>query len=302
MHVLALVLTLLVQPVDQIEFRTHQPAGVRFGGFDGLDDELGGADVIGLLADLEAGLGVRDHFGFGIARFESIDLFGLEHLVHRAEAFPQNNFGALDLLARQAAVGLIEIPHHHCIERDAHAITGVAAQVLIGKEQYLLALLERPLQYMPRIGRGADNTAMLATEGLQISRGIDVGDRRDHRIGIKQRGQFAPGALDLGEIGHVGHGTAGGKIWQDGDLFRPRQDVRHLGHEMHAAEDDVIGLRLGRLARQLERVAGEIGVSIDFITLIVMTENHQTFTERGLGGTDAILAGRVVEGGELLYG
>jgi hypothetical protein len=57
-------------------------------------------------------------------------------------------------------------------------------------------------------------------------------------------GQFAPAALDLGQVGHVGHRAAGGEVGQDGHLVGRGHDVRHFGHEMHAAEHDVFGVGL----------------------------------------------------------
>ena len=58
------------------------------------------------------------------------------------------------------------------------------------------------------------------------------------------------------------------------------EDVGALGHEMHAAEDDELdAFLLGRLARELEAVAGEIGELDHRILLIVMPEDHQPLAE-----------------------
>jgi hypothetical protein len=55
-------------------------------------------------------------------------------------------FALLDLFAGQAALFQVGIPDHHLVERDAHLVAGPAAEVLVGEEQHLLALLERPLE------------------------------------------------------------------------------------------------------------------------------------------------------------
>ena len=41
---------------------------------------------------------------------------------------------------------------------------------------------------------------------------------------------------------HVGHRAAGRQVGQDDGLAVGGEDVGALGHEMHAAEDDVVGL------------------------------------------------------------
>ena len=67
-----------------------------------------------------------------------------------------------------------------------------------------------------------------------------------------------------------------------------QSDVGALGHEMHAAEDDELGLALaGRGARELQRIAGEVGELDDLVALIVMTEDDQAIAERLLGRRDA---------------
>ena len=132
---------------------------------------------------------------------------------------------------------------------------------------------------------------MLAAEGLQVGRRVDVGDRREGlvRVVAEQAAQLAPAALDLGEVGHVGHRAAGGEVGQDGDLFRLGHDVRHLGHEVHAAEHDVFGVGLAGQARQLERVAGQVGVTIDVLALVMMAEDDRALAQLFTGGEYARL-------------
>jgi hypothetical protein len=123
------------------------------------------------------------------------------------------------------------------------------------------------------VGRGAHDAAVLAAEGLEVGRRVDVGDRRDLLFGVQHLVQFAPAALDLGQVGHVGHRAAGGEVGQDGDLVRRGHDVGDFGHEMHAAEDDVFGVGLRGEARELQRVAGQVGVLVDVGALVVVAED-----------------------------
>src|SRR5207245_11796633 len=51
------------------------------------------------------------------------------------------------------------------------------------------------------------------------------------------------------------------------------QDLGRLGHEVDAAEDDRVGLHAGRLARELERVAHEVGHREDLRALVVVRQD-----------------------------
>ncbi len=67
-----------------------------------------------------------------------------------------------------------------------------------------------------------------------------------------------------------------------------QSDVGALGHEVHAAEDDELGLAAaGRGARQLQRIAGEVGELDDLVALIVMPEDDEPLAERLLRRGDA---------------
>ena len=57
------------------------------------------------------------------------------------------------------------------------------------------------------------------------------------------------------------------------------QDVGRLGHEVHAAEHDELGVRAGRrLAGELERVAGDVGELDDLVALVVVAEHEHPLT------------------------
>ena len=67
---------------------------------------------------------------------------------------------------------------------------------------------------------------------------------------------------------------------------------------MHPAEDDVLGLRLRGQARELERIAGDVGVGVDVGALVVVAEQDHVLAESGFGGTDAfagVVVGEAVE-------
>jgi len=66
------------------------------------------------------------------------------------------------------------------------------------------------------------------------------------------------------------------------------EHVGALGHEVHAAEDDELGVgMLADLLRQLEGIAGVVGELDDFVALVMMTEDDQPRAERAFGGGDA---------------
>ena len=66
------------------------------------------------------------------------------------------------------------------------------------------------------------------------------------------------------------------------------QHVGALRHEVHAAEDDELGVgMLADLARELVGIAGVVGELDHFVALIVMAEDDEPAAERRLRGGDA---------------
>jgi hypothetical protein len=66
------------------------------------------------------------------------------------------------------------------------------------------------------------------------------------------------------------------------------KNVRALGHEVHAAEDDVVGFGpCGSGARELQRVADVIGKPDDLVALVVVAEDDSARAERRLGRSDS---------------
>src|SRR4051794_1137759 len=112
-----------------------------------------------------------------------LDLANGEPRVDRTVALPQDDAGALHLVRIEAAPDLVWIPYHHLVERHAHFVGGVAAEMLIGQEQNLFTALPGPRQRRTGIRRGADNSAALAAERFDRGRGVDVGNRNDRGLG-----------------------------------------------------------------------------------------------------------------------
>jgi hypothetical protein len=239
---------------------------------------------------------VDDHDAVGVLGPERLDLGRPEALVDRAVAPPQQERGRLGLGLAQAAEVVAGIPDGHLRQLVAHRHAGVAPEVLIGEEQDLVGMTvaERPLQHGPGVGRGAHGAAVAAHERFQGGRGVHVGDR-DDPVDVHDLGQRLPGLGDLVDVGHVGHRAARVEVGEDHALVVAGEDVGRLGHEVHAAEHDVV--RLGPLLRQHRQpvgVAAGIGPPDDLVPLIVVAEDEQAVAESGLGRGDP--GGEVVRG------
>ena len=136
---------------------------------------------------------------------------------------------------------------------------------------------------------------MLATEGFDRRGGVDVGDGNNRLTAIAARTAIGEHLLDVGPalleligLSHVGHRATGGEIRKDHLLMIAAQHVRAFRHEVHAAEDDELGVGvLADLTGQLVGVAGVVGEGDHFVALIVMSEDHEASAERGLGRRDA---------------
>src|SRR5690606_20508662 len=109
--------------------------------------------------------------------------------------------------------------------------------------------------------RGDDDVA----QGFHRGRTVDVGERDMVRMRFAEAFELfgRTAVLEAASRVHVG---------QDDDLFGA-QYLRGLGHELDAAKGDDVGVGLRRLARQLERIADEIGEVLDFGLLIIMRED-----------------------------
>ena len=114
--------------------------------------------------------------------------------------------------------------------------------------------------------RVAGGAAVVAL-GLHLGGRVHVRD--DDRAGVLR----LPLAQLLGRD-RRGQRAAGAQI---GDQHRllGREDLRRLGHEVDAAEDDRLGVGRGRLAREAERVADVVGHVLHLGHLVVVGEDHR---------------------------
>jgi hypothetical protein len=176
--------------------------------------------------------------------------------------------------------------HDHLVERHAERVRRVAAEMLVGEEEDLLAALPRPLEGGRGVRRGAHHAAALAAERLDGRSGVDVGDRDDraqtHLL------EIVPGELEVLGIGHIRHRTAGRQVRENDLLMVAAQHVGAFRHEMDAAEHDELGVRVAaHLPRELEGVAGVVGEPDHLVALVVMAEDHQPAAEPLFGGGEA---------------
>ena len=112
------------------------------------------------------------------------------------------------------------------------------------------------------VGGGATDVAF----GLHFGRGVDIGDHRHAGIGLAQGAHI--GASDRGR-----KRTAGAAIGDQHHLVGIEQ-LRGLGHEMHAALHDDLGVGLRRLAGELERVADHVGDAMEDLRRHVIVRQH----------------------------
>ena len=182
------------------------------------------------------------------------DLVDGEAFVDGAEAVPEEDAGVAERFGGVAADGLVGIPDGHLGEGDAHGLGGVAAEVLVGEEEDALAAFEGPLEDLGGVGGGADDAAMLAAEAFEGGGGVHVGDGDDllaavgREVGAEDVVELFPAVGDGVEVGHVGHGAAGGEVGEDDGLVGAGEHVGGLGHEVDAAEDDGFGVGRVRAA------------------------------------------------------
>jgi len=286
----------LGEAVDEMDFGTDGEHRTCRGVLDELDEALGRAEGVGLLADLPAAFGMDDDLNAGILGADLIDVAGQEALMDGAVAFPEDDAtgfeGGLGLPALQRP----RVPDRHRFEGDIHGVAGVAAEMLIGEKENALAALESPFKGGAGVGTGADQAAAFAAEGFDGGGGVHVGER-DQAIGQADLFESFPGGFYLGDFGHVGHGAAGVQVGQDHLLdgvalgVLAAEQIGAFSHKMHAAEDDVFGFSLGGDFGELVAVAGCIGKANDFIALVVVAEQEHVCAEFLTGRCDAVVHG-----------
>ena len=82
-------------------------------------------------------LRVDDDLAVGVLGAERRDVLGLEALVDRAVALPQQERRFLDVALVEAAEIVVRVPHPHVRLVVAHLVAGVATEVLVGEEEHL---------------------------------------------------------------------------------------------------------------------------------------------------------------------
>ena len=176
---------------------------------------------------------------------------------------------------------LVRVPHHAVVQAHAQLQHGrVAAEVLVGQEQHLAALLERPLQGalalddVHTVPPCRPVNALMSAEEFMYVTGMTSSAIPRSSSASQHCSTWLYGR-------HVRHRAAGREVGQDDLLLRRGEDVGGLGHEVDAAEDDVLGLGpRRRLARQLEGVAGDVGELDDLVALVVVAEDEDPVAER----------------------
>ena len=149
-----------------------------------------------------------------------------------------------------------------------------AAQMLIGREQDGLLGRNLPDDFL-RVAGGADDIA----ERLDLGAAVDIGDRHMIGVALAKRPELVRRTT-------IGQRTA---CLQVGEQHQPArvENLRRLGHEQHAAEDDHIrGSRRGFL-RQLQAVADKIGHVLNCRFLIEVRQDdgiHLALEPHDFGG------------------
>src|SRR5438477_9028758 len=88
-HHLLLFGKFFAHSIDQMDFGSYGKLGACRGIFDDLDQAFGGADAIGLLADLPAALGMDDDLDAWVFRPNFVNVLRQESLMYRAMSFPK---------------------------------------------------------------------------------------------------------------------------------------------------------------------------------------------------------------------
>src|SRR5215467_13379617 len=190
----------LGKPVYQVNFGSYRPGRTGFGGSHRANDPFGRTDLVGGLRDLETAFRMNDDPDTRVLPADPFDVRRGEALMHRAVALPQDHLRFLHSFRGVASEFLVRVPHHHAVQRNPHAKTGIAAQMLVRKKQYFVAALKGPLHDRSGVGTGTDQTAMLAGERLDGSGRIHVG-HGDDLCRVGNVAQLRPARFHLADIG-----------------------------------------------------------------------------------------------------
>src|SRR5260370_24924 len=103
----SVVLKLLGEAIDEVNFRADSPLGAGWRSLDGFNDAFGGADLVSSLSDLKAAFGVSDDANARMFAADAVDLLRGEALVNGAIALPQNDARGADGFRRVSAKLLV---------------------------------------------------------------------------------------------------------------------------------------------------------------------------------------------------
>ena len=227
----------LLEPVHEGPFGGDHE-GLRFRvALDRREHAGRGADLVRQSDDVLAALGVGDDDGVRVLRHARLHIHAAEHVVRRAGAVVDD-----DLLLGDLAL---------------HPV----AEVAVGGEQDLVAV------DAPDDAHGVGRRAADVRVRLDLGRGVHVG--HDGVVGVA----LAPVVEGVGGD-RVGERAARGEMREEDRLPRV-EDLRGLRHEEDAAEDDQILVAALGLEGEAERVAHEVGDSLDLGQLVVVGEDHR---------------------------
>ena len=277
------------------------------GGVERLDDVLGRADQVGRQDDLVLALRVHDH---GDVRD------GCAHVGRRCAprtGRAPSSARATGSSGRRAAAAVVRPPPglrgsnttQSSSESPSCCTAVLRPRCWSGMKSTL------PVPPTPPTLSKAHRRATCAFDDVQMvppwrpvnalidAGGVHVGDGTV-RVGDAGVDEHVPRVLDLVDRRHVRHRAARGEVREDHLLVVGREDVRRLRHEVHAAEEDELGLGPGGgLARELERVARDVGELDDLVALVVVAEHEGPAAQRGAGRAGALDEVRVARGGQV---
>src|SRR6185437_12370383 len=117
----------LRQSIDQMYLRADSEPRTFRPALNDVDDALGRAQRVRLLANLPAALRMNDHLGLRALAPHSVYMLRQEALVHAAMDLPQNYLRGAQALRRDAAVELIRVPDRHLAQRNSQGEGRVSA-------------------------------------------------------------------------------------------------------------------------------------------------------------------------------
>ena len=191
--------------------------------------------MIGVLQDLRLTLRVGDDLGLGVPDLELDQLTLAEDLVDLTGPLPEH-----------------QLPPRLSLH--------VGPEVAIGGEDDGLIFREQ-VHDVHGVARRADHVG----ERLHRGGAVDVAHHLVAGVGVDE-------GLELVRRAVVGEGAAGLQIGQHHDLVGVH-DLRRLRHEVHAGEDDDLGVGLRGFLAQAQAVPHVVGDVLDVALLVVVGQD-----------------------------